>query len=398
MQIKHNNQQRVLNINDLVINKITYFVSDFSCMIQFPLPITDPVYSKDSFKRGVFDSFLMRFIKEERDLPFMRLIALIQVVVIPAGILLFTPLLKGVWWWAFAIPYFYVSQFRLKGSFGLMLHCLVHRKIFKKSYMWIQSYVLRFVCPFFGHLGESYMSHHMGMHHVEGNLPDDTSSTMGYQRDKLSDFLKYWLTFFFMGWRNTFLYLFGKKLPRFYVPLNWSEGLFLAGVVLLSFVNFKAAMVVFAVPFFFARFVMMLGNWAQHSFVDPNHPEDELSSTVVCINTNYNHKCWNDGYHAFHHFRQAAHYTEYPLMFHQCLDLMVEKKTLVFSGIHYLHIFLWLMGRRYDKLAKHVVNINGCFKNEEEVIELMKKRTKKFDLRNFEQVTQSPPVKKLAAA
>jgi fatty acid desaturase len=157
-------------------------------------------------------------------------------------------------------------------------------------------------------------------------------------------------------------------------------------------------MIVFVGPILFARFVMMLGNWTQHSFVDPEQPEDELASTIVCINTKYNHKCWNDGYHAFHHLRQAAHYTEYPVMFNNSLALMAEKRTLIFSGIHYLHIFIWLMQKRYDKLAEHVVNINGCFKNKEDVIALMKRRAMKFDLKAFGQITNAPEVKKMAAA
>jgi len=56
----------------------------------------------------------------------------------------------------------------------------------------------------------------------------------------------------------------------------------------------------------------------------------------------------------------------------------VKQKTLTFDGIHYLHIFIWLMTKRYDKLAKHVVNVDNMFANDEEVIALMKERTKKY--------------------
>jgi fatty acid desaturase len=202
----------------------------------------------------------------------------------------------------------------------------------------------------------------------------------------------------FLGFVQTFQFLFKRKMSRFYVPLTWSEvGYFLFCMVML-FINFKATMAVFVVPFLFARLVMMLGNWAQHSFVDPELPDDEFASTVICINTKYNHKCWNDGYHAFHHARQAAHYTEYPIMFEKHLDELVEKKAFVFHGIHFLHIFLWLMTKRYDKLAKHIVNIDGCFKSEEEVINLMRIRTMKFDLANFGERPINHRVEKLVAA
>jgi hypothetical protein len=362
-------------------------------MIHFPIEISDPVYTEKPISK--VDSYLLRFIKDKRDLPFLHLLISIHVFVVPVAILLFTPLLQGWWWWALAIPYFYVSQLYFKGPFGLMLHCLCHRKTWKPAYNSIQKYILWFLCPLFGHLGEGYYSHHIGMHHIVGNMPEDTSSTMGYKRDSFRDFLKYWLHFMALGVYETYQYFVKRKLPRFYVPLTLSEIIFILFVIVMCFVNVKATMVVFIIPFFFARFVMMLGNWTQHSFVDKDMPDDELANSIICINTVYNHKCWNDGYHAFHHLRQAAHYTEYPVMFKKHLNEMAEKKTMIFSGIHYLHVFIWLMTKRYDKLAKHLVNINNTFENEEEAIALMKLRLEKFD---FSKIEEMKPDSRLVAA
>ena len=143
----------------------------------------------------------------------------------------------------------------------------------------------------------------------------------------------------------------------------------------MSFINFHATLFIFIIPFFFARIVMMLGNWTQHAFVDLNNMED---NTINCINTKYNKACWNDGYHAVHHVRPALHYTEIPGEFLKNKEYFVKQKTLTFDGIHYLHIFIWLMTKRYDKLAKHVVNVDNMFANEEEVIALMKERTRKY--------------------
>jgi hypothetical protein len=360
-------------------------------MIAYPFAITDPVYKTDKVLSS-FDKLLMHFIRDKKDLPFLHLLVSIHLTVVPAAILLFTPALQGLWWWVLAIPYFYVSQFYFKGSFGLMLHCLCHRKTWKPAYQWIQKYILWFLCPLFGHLGEGYNSHHIGMHHIVGNMPDDTSSTMGYQRDSLKDFLKYWMHFMLLGVYETYLYFRKRKLPRFYRPLTLSEILFFVFAIVMCFVNLKATMIVFVVPFFFARLVMMLGNWTQHAFVDPYEPEDELASTIICMNTVYNHKCWNDGYHAFHHLRQAAHYTEYPLMFEKHLDELADKKTIIFSGIHYLHIFTWLLTKRYDKLAARMVNIRNTFANEEEAISLMKSRVKKFNLKPFRVENETPTI------
>ena len=122
----------------------------------------------------------------------------------------------------------------------------------------------------------------------------------------------------------------------------------------------------------------MLGNWTQHSFIDRHHPENLYTNSINCINTKYNKTCWNDGYHTIHHLRPGMHYTDIPAEFLKQKDNLAHHKAIVFDGIHYLHIFTYLMTKRYDKLAASVVNINNTFSNEQEVIELMKERTKKI--------------------
>mgnify|MGYP001461225796 CR=1 FL=1 len=336
--------------------------------------ITDPVY-KEPAAFSSYEKFWLKFINDKRDLPFIHLLTAIHILVIPAAVILYTPLLQGWYWWLAYIPYFYISQMYFKGRFGLMLHCICHRKLFKKNYTWMFHYIIWFVCPFFGHTPETYFAHHMGMHHVENNMDDDASSTLRYKRDSILDFLKYYLNFLFLGFRDTFMYFFSRKRKKFYMRLTAGEMSFFLFCIGMSFVNFKATLFIFIIPFLFARLVMMLGNWTQHAFVDPADLEE---NTINCINTKYNKICWNDGYHAVHHIRPALHYTEIPGEFLKSKDMFAEKKVLTFEGIHYLHIFVWLMTKRYDKLAKHVVNLNNTFSSEEEVIALMKERTKKI--------------------
>ena len=336
--------------------------------------ISDPIYiPKENYSR--YEKFWLRLINDPRDLPFIHLLTGIHLLVIPVAILLFTPLLQGWYWWLVYIPYFYVSQLYFKGRFGLMLHCISHRKLFKKDYTAFYHWVIWGVCPFFGHTPETYFVHHMAMHHVENNGHDDASSTLAYRRDSLRGFASYVTRFLFLGFRDTFMYLFLRKRKKMYMRLSYGELSFYIACILLCFINLKAALAVIIIPFVFARIVMMLGNWAQHAFVNPQNLDD---NTINCINTRYNQTCWNDGYHAVHHLRPALHYTEIPIEFMKNKDKFAEEKILVFDGIHYLHIFVWLMTKRYDKLADNIVNINNVFSSKEEVIALMKNRTQKI--------------------
>jgi fatty acid desaturase len=340
--------------------------------------ITDPVYIPEK-KISRYDKFWLKYINDKRDLPFIHLLTSIHILVLPVAIFLYTPVLDGWQWWLLYIPYFYVSQLYYKGRFGLMLHNICHRKLFKKPYRWINTWVTWGVCPFFGHTPETYFVHHISMHHVENNMPDDTSSTLPFQRDSFKSFVIYYIKFIFLGFRDTFMYLFNRKRKKMYMRMTYGEFSFFIFCILMCFVNLKATLLIFIIPFIIARFVMMLGNWAQHAFIDKEAPENIFTNSVNCINTSYNHTCWNDGYHIIHHLRPSVHYTEMPVEFMKQKDRLAKEKSLVFDGIHYLHIFVYLVTGRYDKLADNLVNINNMFASKEEAIAIMKERTKKIN-------------------
>lgn len=336
--------------------------------------ITDPIYiPKEKFSR--YEKFWLRYINDERDLPFIHLLTAIHIFILPVALILFIPLLPGLYWWLLYIPYFFFSQLYFKGRFGLMLHCISHRKLFKKGYTWLYNWIVWGVCPFFGHTPETYFVHHIAMHHVENNMHDDASSTLPYHRDSIWGFISYSGRFLVLGFRDTFLYFFSRKRKKWYIRLSYGELSFYFFCVAMCFVNFHATLWLFIIPFVFGRIVMMLGNWIQHAFVDINDLE---SNTINCINTKYNHVCWNDGYHVIHHNRPALHYTEMPVEFLKNIDQFAKDKILIFDGLNYLHIFYWLVTKQYNKLADNIVNINNMFSSKEEAIAVLKERTQKI--------------------
>lgn len=343
--------------------------------------INDPTYVKPE-KYSAFDKFWLKYIRDERDLPFIYLILKITFIMIPTGIALYFPM--PVWaWWILAVAYFHMNNFAFKGPFGLMLHCTSHRKFFKKEYGMMNYYLPWIVGPFFGQTPETYASHHLGMHHVENNLEDDESSTMQYQRDSFKDFMKYFLNFLFMGVITVVQYFTRRKLTKLKKKVIRGELIFYALCIGLSFISFKATLWVFILPFFISRFIMMLGNWAQHSFVDFDDPGNEFKNSITCINTPYNKKCWNDGYHINHHIMPAMHYTQYPIHFQKNLQEFKKNKAFVFEDLDFLKVWLLLMRKRYDKLASHLVNIDNTFSSEDEAIEMMRARTKKMPARGI---------------
>ncbi len=290
------------------------------------------------------------------------------------------PFISGWMWWLTAAVYFYLNNLYFKGPFGLMLHCTSHRKFFAPKYNWMNHYLPWVISPFFGQSPETYQAHHIGMHHAENNLEDDESSTMHYQRDNFGDFLKYFFSFLLTGDFTLYSYHKKKKRPVFVKKLIRGEIAFFGLCIGLSFVNFPATLIVFILPFFIFRLVAMIGNWSQHTFIDPADPANLYGSSITCINHKYNHKCWNDGYHISHHILPSMHWTEHPRHFLENKAEYVKNRALVFEGLDFLGVYLLVMRKRYDKLADHLVNLDGMFASKEEAVALMKSRVARLPL------------------
>ena len=72
------------------------------------------------------------------------------------------------------------------------------------------------------------------------------------------------------------------------------------------------------------------------------------------------------------------HWTEHPVYFKKTIQEYKDNDAIIFDGIHFLHVFVYLMGKRYDLLAKNFINLDNRFSSQEEVIEFLKSRTRKI--------------------
>ena len=343
--------------------------------------IDDPVFLKKS-SFNFIDRFFLKYIKDERDLPFIYLSLQITIVIIPFAILLFSGLLSGITFWMASLIYLLMLLWFL-GPFTLMLHNTSHRPFFKRKYDFANNYIPWVIGPFMGQSPETYFSHHIGMHHAENNLLPDKSSTMYYQRDSFIDFMKYFGIFLFIGIVELVDYFRKKNRKDFVKKIIRGEFSFIMLCVVLCFINWQAAVVVFIFPFLLSRFAMMAGNWGQHAFIDANAPANNYRNSITCINSVYNKRCFNDGYHIGHHLRPHMHWTDMPNDFMKNKDKYAENKAIVFEGMDFQVVWFWLMLKRYDVLAERFVNINNQYQSHDEIIAFLKKRTRKFDLTPF---------------
>lgn len=334
--------------------------------------LSDPVHTAPQASRRT-DRWALHFIHDVRDVPFFTNIALLMIFVVIPGLALFVP---GVFnWWLGAIHVALVLWFM--GPYILMLHNTSHRRFFKAPYGKLNHFIPWFLGPFFGESPETYFAHHVGMHHPENNLEADVSSTMYYRRDSFFGFMRYFLRFFFGVIIELPIYFAKRNRTKLIFRALGGEAAFMIMFALSAWVNWRAAVVVFGIPYVLTRFLMMAGNWGQHAFVDKDAPGNCYRNSITCINTPYNRRCFNDGYHIGHHLKQTRHWTEMPGEFQANIATYAKETAVVFEKIDFFMVWLFLMLGRYDWLAKCMVPLSNEQKSmtQEEKIALLKSRT-----------------------
>lgn len=339
---------------------------------SFP-PTTDP-HSLPEASYNAVERIFAPYLRDQRDLFIVRKTLLLSLCVLPAAALLFVP---GVHqWWMTPI---YIALLFTQGMarYILMLHAVSHRPVFKREHDWMNNYVPWVLGPFFGQTPTSFFTHHMLMHHQEGNLETDLSSTMAYQRDRFTHWLHYWARFFFFGTFHLAHYLWTRNRKQAFYKFLGGELGWLAGVIALWQFNPAATFTVFVLPLMLVRVAFMTGNWAQHSFVDIHDPDNAYKNSTSLTNTRYNHRCYNDGYHIIHHLKPGLHWTEMAQEFERTRQKYVDERAIVFSGMSNNQRVWWLlMTQQYEVLADYVVQMGEQKLPKEAIVALLKERVR----------------------
>eukprot|EP00877_Chromochloris_zofingiensis_P013863 jgi/Chrzof1/8730/Cz03g22080.t1 len=96
--------------------------------------------------------------------------------------------------------------------------------------------------------------------------------------------------------------------------------LYWIAVAVLWHWNHVATLYTLVLPYILSSFLLMLGNWSQHIFLDGSDPDDDYKLTYNCIACPDNSRSYNDGYHIIHHSNSQLHWSELPSQFLKSLD------------------------------------------------------------------------------
>jgi fatty acid desaturase len=259
--------------------------------------------------------------------------------------------------------------------FTLMLHCTSHRQLFRPGHALLNRIIPWVLCPFMGQTPETYFAHHMGMHHVEENRPGDLSSTERFRRDRIGAWLAYWGRFMTIGLPELMVYFSRKGKQRLLRRVIVGEGAYWVAIAVLLWVNPRATLVVFLLPYLVMRTLMMAGNWAQHAFIRRDQPGHPMGGSLTCLDTRYNRRCFNDGYHALHHAAPRCHWTEHPVQFETHLEEYGRNDAVVLRGVDFFQVWLLLMTGSWDRLARAFVRLPGApERTHDETVAFLKSR------------------------
>ncbi|WPH03220.1 Hypothetical protein R9X50_00609700 [Acrodontium crateriforme] len=316
-----------------------------------------------------------RIVRHPTDVVFLTHILLYFSVNVPSALWLYYSFsyLHGIAHVAFT--------FWCTGSFTLMMHNHIHNGgVLSKNWYWLDvsfPYVLE---PLMGHTWDSYYYHHVKHHHVEGNGPDDLSSTIRYQRDDVFHFLHYVGRFLFFIWLDLPLYFLRKNKVKLALSSACSEMASLFFMLYITvFVNTRAAIFTLIIPFVLLRLGLMIGNWGQHALVDEIEPDSDFRTSITLIDVPSNRFCFNDGYHTAHHLNPRRHWREQPVHFLEAKEAYRQGRALVFHNIDYLMMTFKLLQKDYLHLANCLVPIGDQITmSKQELADMLRTKTRKF--------------------
>ncbi|KAI1093035.1 hypothetical protein F5B19DRAFT_491801 [Rostrohypoxylon terebratum] len=325
--------------------------------------VNDP--TNQNFEPTIFCTVDFRDLSSRLHPVVYKHILLPDVVMVTHLILYFTTSVPSAIWLYYHFTYLhgfihFIMQVYYVGTYTLMMHQHIHGGGVLRKTSWVHLFDTMFpyiTDPLMGHTWNSYYYHHVKHHHVEGNGPNDLSSTIRYQRDNVWHFLHYVGRFYVLIWLDLPIYFLRNDRPTFALKTAFWELSNYAAILTLFILNSRPTTFVFLLPLMLLRAGLMVGNWGQHALVDADEPDSDYRSSITLIDVPSNRYCFNDGYHTSHHLNPRRHWREHPVHFLANKHTYSAEHALVFHNIDYLEITLRLLLKDYAHLARCLVPI-----------------------------------------
>jgi hypothetical protein len=221
-----------------------------------------------------------------------------------------------------------------------------------------------------------YRIQHVYVHHVEENGPDDTQSTMAYDRKSFFDFARhaFWQGLELVSGFSVIPYLRRRKKDRQLREFKRGFAIWYAFVIAVTIINPIAGVLIY-VSRFFGGNILTLVAFFQHGVIDPRDVHDVHGNTLDYAGPE--HGSLGDDYHVEHHLKPARHWSRYHEDFKKESASESGPRALTLDKEPFTPIaFVGALWRRDFSTVARYAKIKVADGDAQSVEDLVKKRTR----------------------
>ena len=230
-----------------------------------------------------------------------------------------------------------------------------------------------------------YEVQHVVIHHAEDNGPNDTQSTLEYDRASFVEFARCAHRFAVSGLvaHDVIAYLIKNRRRKALRSLVFGLFAFYAFVIALAFINWKCAFVLIIYRYV-SGILSAMGFFQEHGIVDVSRPDNIYVNSLHFIAPDNLHGSRGEDFHIAHHLRPARHWTEYPSELGGEIERYEAEGAVGFmDGTGHIAAYYRLLWKRdFLGLAQYFVTFGPCKLSAAEMAELLRRRTRPLSCRS----------------
>jgi hypothetical protein len=224
-----------------------------------------------------------------------------------------------------------------------------------------------------------YEVQHVVIHHAEDNGPNDTQSTLEYDRASFVDFARCAHRFAVSGLvsGDVIAYLRTNRRRKSLRSLGMGLFVFYAFIVALAFINWKCALALIIYRYI-SGILSATGFFQEHGIVDVSRPTNIYTNSLHFIAPENLHGSRGEDFHIAHHLRPGHHWVEYRSEVDAEIERYESEGAVGFmDGADHVAAYYRLLWKRdFLGLAKYFVTFGRRKLSAVEMAELLRRRTR----------------------